>query len=335
MLPASNRGPGQSLGFPDTCLTPAAPSPIPVPYPNIAMNAQASPFSASVKVNMMNALNLVSSIPMTSGDEAGSAHPMVKMAQRYTLGSFNVFVEGMPGIHLGSLTTHNNMNCPVGAVIVPSAPNVTYSFVNTGAVDPSQVDPGWVDPRQTRVLSEAEYVALGQLGGSVRAASLRSGELTLQLGVITEAAAHEVEVAIRRAGPIDRLVLDLSQSPGGSLEAAVELASLFLAEGLIVAELLEEDGDSRSLQTHGGPCFEQPLTIVVSAQTASSAEVLAGGLAHHGRATLVGERSFGKGVTHELGISRDGEAALVRRGEVRLPGGITLDGVGLTPQRQR
>ena len=170
---------------------------------------------------------------------------------------------------------------------------------------------------------------------AVCAASLRSGELTLQLGGITEAAAHEVEVAIRRAGPIDRLVLDLSQSPGGSLEAAVELASLFLAEGLVVAELLEEDGDSRSLQTHGGPCFEQPLTIVVSAQTASSAEVLAGALAHHGRATLVGERSFGKGVTHELGISRDGEAALVRTGEVRLPGGITLDGVGLTPQRQR
>jgi carboxyl-terminal processing protease len=57
MLPASNRGPGMSLGFPDVCLTPSPAGPVPVPYPNIAMNAQAAPFSASVKVNMMNALN--------------------------------------------------------------------------------------------------------------------------------------------------------------------------------------------------------------------------------------------------------------------------------------
>jgi carboxyl-terminal processing protease len=285
------------------------------------MNAQASPFSTSVKVNMMNALNLISSIPMTSGDEAGSAHPMVKMAQRYTLGSFNVFIEGMPGIHLGSLTTHNNMNCPVGAVIVPSAPNVTYSLASSGAVD----------PRATRAISNSEYVALGQLGSSIRELLQHEGELTLRLGVIGEAAAHEVEAALRSAGPVERLVLDLSESPGGSLEGAVTLASLFLADGLILGQLVEQDGDTRLLVSRGGACFDMPLTLLISDQTASSAELLAGALSHHGRAVLRGERSFGKGVTHELGVACDGEVALVRSGEVLLPSGASIDGVGVTP----
>ena len=69
MLPASNRGAGMNVGFPDVCLTPAAPSPIPIPYPNFAMNAQAAPFATSVFISMMNALNMASMIPVTTGDE--------------------------------------------------------------------------------------------------------------------------------------------------------------------------------------------------------------------------------------------------------------------------
>ncbi len=63
MLPASNKGAGMNIGFPDVCLTPAAPAPVPVPYPNMAMNAMAAPFAATVKVSMMNALNMGSQIP--------------------------------------------------------------------------------------------------------------------------------------------------------------------------------------------------------------------------------------------------------------------------------
>ncbi|MCK5941064.1 MAG: DUF4150 domain-containing protein, partial [Planctomycetes bacterium] len=43
-MPAANQGVGMNMGFPDVCTTPAAPSPIPIPYPNIGMNAMAMPF---------------------------------------------------------------------------------------------------------------------------------------------------------------------------------------------------------------------------------------------------------------------------------------------------
>ena len=88
MLPASNRGAGQNIGFPDVCLTPAPPAPpVPVPYPNIGMNAQALGFSPIVKVSMVNALNMGSTISMTSGDEAGAAHPTIKGQGKWTMGN--------------------------------------------------------------------------------------------------------------------------------------------------------------------------------------------------------------------------------------------------------
>src|SRR5512133_1815765 len=124
MFPGSNRGAGGNMGFPDVCLTPAAPAPVPMPYPNIAMNAQASGFSPTVKFTMMNALNLGTRISMTSGDDSGSAHPSFKQAGAYTMGNPTVFVNMMPAIHLLCPTTGNNMNNPLGAVLMPSATNV-------------------------------------------------------------------------------------------------------------------------------------------------------------------------------------------------------------------
>jgi carboxyl-terminal processing protease len=328
MLPASNRGPGQALGFPDTCLTPAAPSPVPVPYPNIAMNAQATPFSVCVKVNMMNALNLVSAIPMTSGDEAGSAHPMFKQAQRYTLGSFNVFIDGMPGIHLGSMTTHNNMNCPVGAVVVPSAPNVTYS-----RLDPT-VDPVALDPRASRALDAGEITELGRAmaGPGLGRVERDGATLVVELVTIGASVAQELEALLLRERP-SALVLDLASCPGGSLEAAAEVASLFLPPGAVIAEITELDGDERKLFARGGGYPDLPLTVRVSRATASAAEVVAGALWVHARATLEGEATYGKGVTHELVVGADGASTLLRTGEVHLPGYGAIDGVGVGTER--
>src|SRR5271154_4879006 len=100
MFPASNRGEGTNIGFPDVCLTPAGPAMVPVPYPNMAMNAQAVPFSPTVMISMMNALNTGWKIPMTSGDEAGVGGPFIKMMGAYTMGNPIVSIDGMPAINL-------------------------------------------------------------------------------------------------------------------------------------------------------------------------------------------------------------------------------------------
>src|SRR4051812_18030329 len=100
MLPASNRGVGMNIGFPDVCLTPAVPAPVPVPYPNIAMNVQAAPFSPIVKVTMMPAINMGSKIPMSLGDDAGVAHPVFKTMGMYTMGNPVVLVNSLPAVNL-------------------------------------------------------------------------------------------------------------------------------------------------------------------------------------------------------------------------------------------
>ncbi|MBI4952521.1 MAG: DUF4150 domain-containing protein [Myxococcales bacterium] len=122
-----------NLGFPDVCNTIVGPATAPIPYPNIAMNAQASGFSPTVSVSGMNALNQATQIPMTSGDEAGTAHPTIKGGSSYTLGNPIVFIDGMPAINLACPTTGNNMNNAAGAVLVPSITTVTYCDASRAA----------------------------------------------------------------------------------------------------------------------------------------------------------------------------------------------------------
>src|SRR5258708_6126146 len=120
MLPASNRGAGSNKGFPDVCLTPVLGAlPIPIPYTNQAMNAQASGFAETVFISSMNAINLRTTIPVTTGDEEGTESRNTEVGQ-YTMGNEVVYVEAMPAINLLCPTTGNDMNCD-GAVVDPSA----------------------------------------------------------------------------------------------------------------------------------------------------------------------------------------------------------------------
>jgi len=111
---------------PDVCMTPAAPSPVPVPYPNFAMSDMADPASIveNVLVVGMPALNMGSSLLLSQGDEAGSAGGGVACGQimgkaDFVDGSMTVMVGGMPGVCLTGMTTQNANNT-VGLVASPS-----------------------------------------------------------------------------------------------------------------------------------------------------------------------------------------------------------------------
>ena len=124
---------GMNLAVPDTCLTPAAPSPIPVPYPNIAQLPMALPPSAAMKVliMMMPAHNLATMIPLSNGDEAGCAPGGVMSGifigpSRHMMGSTKTFYGGMPATRsLMDSTMQNLTNCPgIGRTTVPSQTKV-------------------------------------------------------------------------------------------------------------------------------------------------------------------------------------------------------------------
>lgn len=134
MFPVATMMNGMCNAMPDVCKTPAPPAPpIPVPYPNIAMMMQANPTSASkkVKIMAMPVIVMTTKIPMTAGDEPGSAGGVVsgtiKGPAMFTRGSAKVMVEGKPVVFQTCTSGHNGnaANAPLGLHDIPSQPKVT------------------------------------------------------------------------------------------------------------------------------------------------------------------------------------------------------------------
>lgn len=296
MLPASNKGSGMNMGFPDVCLTPAAPSPVPIPYPNMANHAMASPFCSTILLSMMPALNTSSQIPLTSGDDAGTANPLFKQSGAFTQGSSKVMLQGSPAITLTCQTTGNNNNNSVGIVSVPSSTNVMYTCASVADAS----------------------VATASLDVPAALAGLAWLRIPLFVPNVLPRAR-----AVLRAAPAG-VAFDLRGCPGGELAVAVELARDLLPEGVILVTLVDGDDDALAFRARGD-AYGGPIVILVDEHTASAAEVFAGCLKAHGRAAIVGRRTYGKGVARAV---VRGEMIDVAR--VVLPGGASLD-EGLAP----
>jgi carboxyl-terminal processing protease len=144
-----------------------------------------------------------------------------------------------------------------------------------------------------------------------------------------------VGAAVRRglAHGAKGIVFDLRGNPGGLLEEAVLTASVFIPSGTIVSTR----GRVRARQVftaEGGAISPKiPLVVLIDRGSASSAEIVAGALRDHHRATLVGTRSFGKGVFQEVRQLPNGGALALTVGQFFLPNGENLGGGGVTKGR--
>ncbi|OIP94683.1 hypothetical protein AUK40_06735 [Candidatus Wirthbacteria bacterium CG2_30_54_11] len=96
------------------------------------------------------------------------------------------------------------------------------------------------------------------------------------------------------------IILDIRSNAGGSTNPVLTVVSEFVQEG-VVYKLDRGEGDTSEIQVSGsGSLFEVPLRVLVNRGTASAAEMIAGSLADHERARLLGERTFGKGVMQDI-----------------------------------
>jgi hypothetical protein len=112
---------GIDIGFPDVCLTP--PIPVPIPYPNIALGPMGVPAVYNVLFMCAPAHNMSTTIVMTNGDNTGImlgvASGTVMGPARHLTAAFTVLVGGMPATRLTSVALQNSTNCP-GMRLVPS-----------------------------------------------------------------------------------------------------------------------------------------------------------------------------------------------------------------------
>lgn len=161
----------------------------------------------------------------------------------------------------------------------------------------------------------------GSRWGDIRLASFRAG------------AAREVKQAVQRltAKGAAGFVLDLRGDPGGLFTQALAVSSLFLDGGPIVslsgAHFVHED-----FRATRGEATKLPLVVLVDRYTASSAEIVAAALEERGRALVVGERTFGKGVVQAVDPLDNGAALVITVASYFTPDGENISHVGVTPE---
>lgn len=131
------------------------------------------------------------------------------------------------------------------------------------------------------------------------------------------------------------IVLDVRNNPGGFLDAAVNLTGEFLDNGLLVVRQENSDSSNQDYKVERiGRLTKVPLVVLVNRGSASASEILAGALRDHGRAKIVGEKSFGKGTIQEAIDLREGSGLHVTVAKWLLPNGDWIHENGIVPDIQ-
>ncbi len=132
---------------------------------------------------------------------------------------------------------------------------------------------------------------------------------------------------------ISGMVLDLRNNPGGLLDTAVKLTDAFLDKGEIISiRGRDASQNSRFVAEHGDMMKGKPIVVLVNRGSASASEIVAAALQDHGRAILVGTKSFGKGSVQsivDLGPNRGGMRLTTAR--YYRPSGISIQAEGVNP----
>lgn len=124
----------------------------------------------------------------------------------------------------------------------------------------------------------------------------------VQLSGFQKSSTDELQQAIRsleRQG-MRYLVLDLRGNPGGLLDVSVDIADRFLDQGVIVSTRGRASGQTNIYKAHADGGWRMPVAVLIDKDSASASEILAGALKDHGRAIILGERSYGKGSVQSI-----------------------------------
>lgn len=170
-------------------------------------------------------------------------------------------------------------------------------------------------------------------------AELQSGPDNSPLGYI-RLSQFSANATAEVAHAIDKLekqgaasyILDLRNNPGGLLQAGIEIARLWIDSGTIVYTV-NRQGILGSFEASGQALTGDPLIVLVNKGTASASEILAGALQDNGRAQLVGEKTFGKGLIQSLFDLSDGSGLAVTVAKYETPNHTDINKLGIAPDR--
>ncbi len=237
-------------------------------------------------------------------------------AQRAGLraGDIIIAIDGQPLAKAGADAASRDLRGEAGT-------KVTVTLVRTGEAMPRELEITREIIRVTSVSSRLLEPGYGYL--RISTFQTETGpQVVRQLRALNQ----------QSGGALSGLVLDLRSNPGGLLNAAVEAADALLENGLIVSTKGRLPYSNAKYYAKAGDLLAgAPVVVLVDAGTASAAEVLAGALRDHKRATVMGSRTFGKGSVQTVVPLENGDSVKLTTARYFTPSGKSIQARGIRP----
>lgn len=151
-----------------------------------------------------------------------------------------------------------------------------------------------------------------------------------------EAALKELKAKAEKKGGLLGIILDLRSNPGGLLDQAVDVSSLFLKEGIVVSTEAREaqNKDIRYVKKSGYKDLNTPMVVLINGASASASEIVAGALQDYQRAVIMGSQSFGKGSVQTVAQLDKQTGVKLTIAQYMTPKNRKIQAVGITPDVQ-
>lgn len=153
----------------------------------------------------------------------------------------------------------------------------------------------------------------------------------IQLSTFDENTAGDFKAGIEdlKSQGAQGIVMDLRGNPGGLLNSCVEIVDYLVGQGNIVSTV---DKDGNEDVEKSDPFSEDiPMVVLINEGSASASEITAGALQDHGRAQVIGSKSFGKGIVQQIYPYKDGRGYKLTVSEYYTPNGNKINGEGVKP----
>jgi carboxyl-terminal processing protease len=147
---------------------------------------------------------------------------------------------------------------------------------------------------------------------------------------ISETAFKEMKDAIRKYADRKALIIDLRGNYGGLLSNAVDIADLFLDQGDIVS-IVDRNQEVQAYDAKPGQAYRKPVVVLIDGGSASASEILSGALKDNRRATLIGTKTFGKGLVQKINTLADESGINITISKYLTPNGTDINKKGILP----
>lgn len=147
---------------------------------------------------------------------------------------------------------------------------------------------------------------------------------------ISKNAAVEFQNGLKALSNKKGYIIDLRSNPGGLLNNAIIIADMFLS-GQTVVSTVDRDGYKDTSRSMRKTLTNKPIVVLINGGSASASEILSGALKDNGRALIIGENSFGKGLVQEINRLPDGAGINITIQKYLTPNGTDINKKGITP----